>query len=228
MKPLKKWNTALCKGVLSSSVVFSLIFSEGNFIFWNTSKSSKGNFSFGMQIIIVTFPTPQGEYSNDIQIQMFLFTALKYSWIYFCDPLKADKHWNWNFTTGETETKLVIHDLTVTVECTQLMHGLSLGQLVNSLQVLIFAFVVSVTTQSTSMGGLCQHSFVVKIESDNCSHCWCLHLLLEASQLWYSLWSEALWWNRALIFFWHNSKLTFWRQTYLPSSICGDPEVTIS
>lgn len=86
-------------------------------------------------------------------IQLFLFTALKYSWIYCCDPLKADKHWHWNFTTGETETKL-IYDLTVTVECAQLMHNLSLGQLVNFLQALIFAFVGSVTTQSTSMGGI--------------------------------------------------------------------------
>lgn len=64
VKPLKKRNTALCKGVLSSYVVFSLIFLKGN-----SSSGMQANlqkeFSFGMQIIIVMLPTPLREYSND-------------------------------------------------------------------------------------------------------------------------------------------------------------------
>lgn len=118
-------------------------FCEGEFIFWNASKSSKGFFSFGMQIIIEMLPTPLREYSNDTMhwssyFHLQLSNTHRFS---FMTPCEADKHCNWSFTTGETEAKFTIHDLTVTGECVQLLHKPTLGQLVNCLQMLTPAFV---------------------------------------------------------------------------------------
>lgn len=127
---------------------FFFDFSEGELIFWNASKSSKGDFSFGMQIIIVMLPTPLREYSNDtMHLSSYFHLQLSNTHRFsFMTPCEADKHYNWSFTTEETEAKFTIHDLTVTGECVQLLRKPTLGQLMNCLRMLTLAFVRSVAT----------------------------------------------------------------------------------
>ena len=64
----------------------------------------------------------------------------------FMTPCEADKHRNWNFTTGDTEAKFTFHDLTGTDECAQLLCTTTLRLLMNCLQMSTLAFVGSVTT----------------------------------------------------------------------------------
>lgn len=135
---------------------FFFDFSEGEFIFWNASKSSKGDFSFGMQIILMMLPTPLREYSNDTMhwssyFHLQLSNTHRFGFMTSCE---ANKHCNWSFTTGETDTKFTIHDLTVTGECVQLLCKPTLEQQVSCLQMLTLAFVGSGTTWTTDTGML--------------------------------------------------------------------------
>lgn len=151
VKPLKKRNTALCKGVLSSYVVFSLIFLKGN-----SSSGMQANlqkeFSFGMQIIIVMLPTPLREYSNDTTHWSSYF-HLQQSNIHRFTFMTPEKQIN---TAIEVLLvgKSTIHDLTVTGECVQLLCKATLGQFISLLYISPFVFVGSVMTWTTGMGML--------------------------------------------------------------------------